>query len=267
MAAIVFLLLAMCCIVIVVGGLGYYLYTNEEDCPEGQEWDKSTGKCKSKCANGEEWDKSTGKCKSKCVDGEEWDATSSACKSKCMENQVWDATANTCKTKYYKCQFIKVTKGSDIAAAHDNHLSMRELEAYDESGTNVALNKPATSSSNWSNDTPGLVVNGNGRQTYHTGNATTSEWWQVDLGSEMNIKGIKVWRQTSEPWSHRFNGAKIQLIAADGKTVVHEVIAETLDKTKQNPYEQEFKFDETSTTETFHNLEYDDKYFEDCALY
>ena len=174
----------------------------------------------------------------------------------CDEGKKWNITKSICEQKSIKCQFIKITKNADYTASKDGFLSIREVEVYDENGDNVALNKPTTSSSNWGSGTPGMVVDGNKTGVYHTDNTTKPGWWQVDLGSELNITKIKVWRQLNEnngDWGNRFNGATIDCIAADG-TVVHSVIAETLDTTKENPYEQEFNFDETTITEPFKNV-------------
>jgi hypothetical protein len=173
----------------------------------------------------------------------------------CKDGEELNEDKKKCERKSYKCQFIKITKNNDLTASYDGHLSLHEFEAYNENGINVALNKTTSSSSNNDNDLPNWGVDGNKENVYHTGKDTQPEWWQVNLGQEYNITSIKIFRQNAEPYSNRMNGATIELLAKDGTTVVHTETAETLDKTKEKPYEQVFNFDATTeTTETFKNL-------------
>ncbi len=210
--------------------------TESETCPSGKVYNSTSLSCQTQCSN-----------------GEVYDSLSSSCKPTCSNGQVYESSSSSCKRKFYKCQVIKIIKNIDLTASGDGHLSLLEFEAYDESGTNIALNKTATSSSNYQNNLPGWAVDGNKSNTFHTGNNRQPEWWQVDFGSEKNITKIKIWRQTNS-WSNRLNGAKIQLIASNG-TVVHEETVPPFDSTKQLPYEIEFNFDKTSTTkEKFKNI-------------
>ena len=174
----------------------------------------------------------------------------------CGAGLEYNTSTQTCERKFYKCQFIKILKSTDDTIdTKDGHLSLREIEVYDEAGDNVALNKTATSSSAHTSGgvTPDMAVNGVTNDIYYTGKTLSPEWWQVDLGSELNIAKIKVFRQGDDTFEKRLDGAKIQLLAADGTTVVHSVTAEIYDSTKTNSEEQEFTFDESVTTETFAN--------------
>lgn len=231
------LILSSCVLLSLITGIGvYFLFIRTPECNDGEEWDQDTEKCKSKC-----------------LDSEEWDSTNQLCKSKCLDSEEWDTTNEKCKRKFYKCQFIKIIKNKDLKTSLDGHLSIREFEAYDENGDNVALNKTVEASSIHSKDSPKWVVDGKSNIPFHTGNNTQPEWILIDLGSELNITKIKIWRQAHSKWGQRMNGATIQLLASDGTTVVHSVTAEMLDTTKAKPYEQEFNFDEI-TKESFINV-------------
>lgn len=135
--------------------------------------------------------------------------------------------------KGVKCQFIKVMNGHNVGAGDQkNYLNFAEIEALDEKGNNVALNKTTTQSSEYSKDYPGSnAVDGKHDNFMHTKDGV-NEWWQVDLGQEQYITQIKFYHRQN-CCQERDTGAKIQLIASDGKTVVHEVIVRAFKDNKQ----------------------------------
>ncbi|MFY0601569.1 MAG: carbohydrate-binding protein [Cyclobacteriaceae bacterium] len=64
-------------------------------------------------------------------------------------------------------------------------------------GTNLALNKPATQSSNYNGSLVASNANdGNQNTINHTQN-TSNAWWQVDLGSVSDITTIQVYNRTN----------------------------------------------------------------------
>ena len=105
-----------------------------------------------------------------------------------------------------------------------------EIEIYDETGTNIALNQPAIQSSNWNsnNDYPPSKAN-NGinyiprnadinstdlpQDFMHTSNASGQrEWWGVNLGSDQKIAGIRIYT-SNWPYSHYSNSASYERTA------------------------------------------------------
>ena len=78
-----------------------------------------------------------------------------------------------------------------------------EIEIYDTDGNNIALNKTAKQSSNWSNSYPASkAVNGtihaynSGGDFHHTAepsSGNTREWLGIDLGEDKNISGIRIY--------------------------------------------------------------------------
>ena len=174
---------------------------------------------RTKCKDGEQWDND--KCVLKCKDGEKLE--NNKCVSKCKDGEKWDTTEQRCKRKYYKCQFIKVISADRDTVKGGPYLNFAELEAYDENDTNVALNKLATQSSTFHNLNASNAVDGNKKTIMHTQKTSRPEWWQVDLGSEKNITKINLIRRDNMQWNLREDGATIQLLASDGKTIVHQV--------------------------------------------
>ena len=68
---------------------------------------------------------------------------------------------------------------------------------------NVALNKVATQSSDYSSPSARYVVDGD-RTTYSHTECTGDQWWEVDLGMMYDINRINVvHRQTGSTWTLR----------------------------------------------------------------
>ena len=88
-----------------------------------------------------------------------------------------------------------------------------EIEIYDETGTNIALNQPAIQRTNYdsSNTYPASKVNNginykprnsdSAKDFMHTSSASGQrEWWGVNLGSDKKIAGIRIYTSNS-PYS------------------------------------------------------------------
>ena len=176
----------------------------------------------------------------------------------CNIGEELDESSKSCERKFYRGRYVKVTSSQNGIA-----LNFAELEVYDKDGNNVALNKTATQSSIGWNDKesvgPQNAIDGNTKSLMHTSDDETDgfHWWQVDLGSEKDITKIKLQRR-DECCQPRENEAKIQILANDGTTVVHEFTTKIVEQILgQFPPIEEYNF--SKGTETFKNLlNYDD---------
>jgi hypothetical protein len=87
-----------------------------------------------------------------------------------------------------------------------NFLSLAEVQVMGtlvaSTGSNVAVGKTATQSSNLGTNTPAaLAVDGNTDGNYFDGSVShtlqeTNAWWQVDLGSPATVNSIVIWNRT-----------------------------------------------------------------------
>ncbi len=164
----------------------------------------------------------------------------------CTTGQAWNEELQTCQRKYYPCQYIKVTNGHGEEGP--NLLNFAQLVAYDELGNDVALNK-STKQSHLYNDTDRSpdAVDGNDKTFMHTATRNVGQWWQVDLGSEMNITKIHFVHR-KQCCQDRDGKAVIQLLASDGTTEVHRVVVPEIEsKSNMDITERTivFNFDET----------------------
>ena len=133
-------------------------------------------------------------------------------------------------------------------------INLWELEAYTADGTNVALNKNVTSSVGWfSTNTGDKLVNGNYADMAHTSfpNNNTNYYILVDLGANFPIKGVKIWNR----WdggvtgsATRAIGIKVQLMDADGVTILKENTITTTEETYTYNYSSDKMV--TNATET-----------------
>jgi hypothetical protein len=117
-------------------------------------------------------------------------------------------------------RYIRVEKNAAVEG--DWHLHFAELEAYNNSNVNVALNKTSRASSEayggtkeLANDgnTNGLFANGS---IWHSANDTNGSWWEVDLGSEEVISTVKIYNRTdSDYYKKMLDGVEIKLLKGD----------------------------------------------------
>jgi prepilin-type N-terminal cleavage/methylation domain-containing protein len=104
------------------------------------------------------------------------------------------------------------------------YLNASEVQVYDMSGANVAKGKTATQSSTYPGAVASRAVDGIVAGAWSNGsiahtNAQANPWWQVDLGGDVEIAKIVVWRRT-DCCLERIAGALVEVIDASG-TVVH----------------------------------------------
>ena len=96
------------------------------------------------------------------------------------------------------------------------YLQLREVEAYDNTNTNVALFKPATQSSSLENKrfapqaVDGVKVVSSEKMAL-TANGN-NEWWEVDLVSDFNIQYIKVYNRVDFNLQSRLNDFRLVLL-------------------------------------------------------
>lgn len=107
----------------------------------------------------------------------------------------------------------------------DEYINLFELEAFDISGTNLALGKTVTAFPGWNTGQNGsLLVNGitSSENIARTTTGSGYHWMMVDLGAVSSIAEIKLWnRNDTIENRNRAIGWKIQLIDEVG-TVVEE---------------------------------------------
>jgi len=80
----------------------------------------------------------------------------------------------------------------------DSYMNLAELQAYEVfTGTNVALNKTATSNTIYNaGTTPAYFVNGSTSDMYHSAGTGTNEWVEIDLGAGYNLDNIRIWNRS-----------------------------------------------------------------------
>jgi len=104
---------------------------------------------------------------------------------------------------------------------HTSYIVTNEIELYDVSGNNVALNKTATSSSVLSSYVPSKAVDGinTSGNLFHT-QGTNNEWIEIDLGQEFDIRNVRIYNEygsgSNPSTQHVISGAL--LIGCNDKT-------------------------------------------------
>ena len=117
-------------------------------------------------------------------------------------------------------RYIRVEKNAAVEG--DWHLHFAELEAYNNSNVNVALNKTSSASSEAYGGTKELANDGNTNGIYtngsiwHSANDSNGSWWEVDLGSEEVITTVKIYNRTdSDYYKKMLDGVEIKLLEGD----------------------------------------------------
>jgi putative membrane-bound dehydrogenase-like protein len=102
-------------------------------------------------------------------------------------------------------------------------LTLAEVEVIS-GGKNVAKSGKATQSSTGAGGVPERALDGNkdsdftkGGQTHTTNSGSTNPWWEVDLGSAMDIEKVAVWNRKG--LESRLSGFTLTLLDADRKEV------------------------------------------------
>jgi len=82
-------------------------------------------------------------------------------------------------------------------------MNYAEIEIYDETGTNIALNKSAVQDSTYGSSGSYVASKGNNGSTtdfQHSASLDSARsWWAVDLGSDKKIAGIRLYGRVSYP--------------------------------------------------------------------
>jgi hypothetical protein len=128
-------------------------------------------------------------------------------------------------------RYVRVGNKLKSGIAHYDYWTIKEVEIYDSSGTNIAFNKPVTvtdgkthhpNDNNWG--LPGNITNGSAKDvdndSYHGGTGTNE--LEIDLGKEYYISQIVIFNRYNGQAEHRANNTSIQLL--DSNRNVNRVI-------------------------------------------
>ena len=98
-----------------------------------------------------------------------------------------------------KGQYVRLWQGQPYQTQDAYALNILELEVYDNSGTNIAQGKTATSSSQYpGNHQPVLAFDGSLDTKYRSNYDVEEDWLEVDLGSVIEIHKIVIRHTGSE---------------------------------------------------------------------
>jgi sugar lactone lactonase YvrE len=111
-------------------------------------------------------------------------------------------------------------------------IQIAQLAVYDTNGTNVALNKTATSLSIEPGTTLTAPVNGrlmpSAANMYRSFSSGATEYYEIDLGTNFEIDSVVYYNSTSNPsWS---TGARIELRDSNGATLYSRLLQGTLQR-------------------------------------
>ena len=131
-------------------------------------------------------------------------------------------------------RYIRVGNKLTSGINSEEYWSIREVEVYDFSGNNIALNKPVTVISGKSinsDDTdwglPENITNGNAlaadKDCYH-GDISKDHELEIDLGKEYNIYQIIIYNRYERNYTTRANNTSIQLLDSTPNKNVNRVI-------------------------------------------
>jgi chitodextrinase len=111
---------------------------------------------------------------------------------------------------------VKALDAAGNVSAGSNTVSVT-TSAGSGGGTNLALNRPATSSGYVQSYGPGNAVDGNTSTYWESTNSAFPQWLQVDLGSTVSIGSITLNLPPSSSWSTRTQTLSVQG-STDGNT-------------------------------------------------
>ena len=110
-----------------------------------------------------------------------------------------EAGINTFGAGTVKGQYVRLWQGQPYQTQDAYALNILELEVYDNSGTNIAQGKSATSSSQYPGDhQPVLAFDGSLDTKYRSNYDVEEDWLEVDLGSVIEIHKIVIKHTGSE---------------------------------------------------------------------
>ncbi|KAL7505952.1 hypothetical protein ACHAXN_004087 [Cyclotella atomus] len=98
-----------------------------------------------------------------------------------------------------------------------SNLQIAELQVLDPTGRNLALNKPATQSSDYHGQaTPASkAVDGN-TDTYSETKTSHGNWWEVDLQQDVVVDRIRLVQRRQESFQTQLSNSRIMLIDRNG---------------------------------------------------
>lgn len=128
-------------------------------------------------------------------------------------------------------QFIEIINSTQTIP---QFIQIGEIQAYDDTGTNVALNKPVTAKNIYPGTDPKNVVDGNTISAYYSNNPPTSgDFLTIDLGKEYVLTKIVFYQRPDCCWE-RIVGCNMNL------------------RNKDKDLVQQFSFTSTDKVQTFH---------------
>jgi len=121
-------------------------------------------------------------------------------------------------------RYIRVEKNLAVNGEWQMHFA--ELEAFNLSKVNVALNKPTTASSEVNDSLKEHANDGitTGNSIWQSNNDTNGSWWEVDLESEQDIASVKIYNRSDNIYYESLlGGSEIKLLSGD-RTVEHTFV-------------------------------------------
>ena len=93
--------------------------------------------------------------------------------------------------------YLEGGRGNNPTTIYNRFLHSNEIELYARNGVNVALNKTAIISSQYSNFSANLATNGNNGvlNYFHTGYTDIYPYIEIDLGSIYDITKITIYNE------------------------------------------------------------------------
>jgi hypothetical protein len=116
-----------------------------------------------------------------------------------------------------------------VRAASNKHLQLSQVVVLDESGSNVALGKPCTSSSYWGHDISGNANNavdgilGLKRHPHEFHSAAFGDWWMVDLQRVHTVVSVAVYNR-GDCCQDRLAGAHMLLLNGDKFVIADRIL-------------------------------------------
>jgi hypothetical protein len=133
-------------------------------------------------------------------------------------------TTGNINKKQNKARYIRIGNRLLSSVPKRDHWAIKEVEVYDQSGTNIAKNKTVTitagntlypDNADWG--IPGNIVNGKATtdddDCYH--GITGDNELEIDLGAEYDITQINVYNRYNNEQALRANNTSIQLLDAN----------------------------------------------------
>jgi hypothetical protein len=117
-------------------------------------------------------------------------------------------------TKQVKLQFVQVK----LQQTTGQYLHIMELQVFDSTGTNIALGKNATSSSQHPTyGDPQRAVDGNLTTMFHTNDGDANPWLNIDLGT--SCRGCKIVIHNRNILTCKLSNANLMLYDGSGNVV------------------------------------------------